>query len=313
MEILENEDHEEIISWLPEGRSFMIHKKNDLEKEILPKYFQKKSKYSSFTRKLNRWGFQRVARGPETGAYYHRLFQRGEYRLCMRMSCGHKSTAVSTSAANERTAEPHAAYAPGNPAPYYATPFQGPFASLPPHHHLQSGHPVGPPMQQYPFVDPHYGHQPPHHMYPYLSQAPFPGPCLLVNNKNMMESSSGGGDVYHVSDHLSPPQVHVQHPSVPYEYGPPIPSSDHEWNQSTYPRFQEEHHPAEAHFLRERGQSVSHGGEGLQNTFVVYPKREPATTINHPSHHHLHAEQLLYPESGVDDNVKEHRDYHQSP
>lgn len=44
-------------------------------------------KYTSFTRKLNRWGFTRVTRGPETGAYYHKYFQRGDTRLCMQMSC----------------------------------------------------------------------------------------------------------------------------------------------------------------------------------------------------------------------------------
>lgn len=46
-----------------------------------------KQKYTSFTRKLNRWGFTRVTRGPETGAYYHKFFQRGDTRLCMQMSC----------------------------------------------------------------------------------------------------------------------------------------------------------------------------------------------------------------------------------
>ena len=31
--------------------------------------------------------FTRVTRGPETGAYYHPLFQKGNLRLCMQMSC----------------------------------------------------------------------------------------------------------------------------------------------------------------------------------------------------------------------------------
>ncbi len=50
------------------------------------RYF-KQSKFTSFTRKLNRWGFERVARGPETGAYYHPLFQRNNLRLCLQMTC----------------------------------------------------------------------------------------------------------------------------------------------------------------------------------------------------------------------------------
>jgi hypothetical protein len=34
--------------------------------ETLPRYFSKKSKFTSFTRKLNRWNFTRVTRGPES-------------------------------------------------------------------------------------------------------------------------------------------------------------------------------------------------------------------------------------------------------
>jgi hypothetical protein len=88
LEILSNhEEHGDIISWLPHGRGFMIYKKKMFEIKIMPKYFHKHSKYTSFTRKLNRWGFVRVTRGPEMGAYYHKFFKRGEGRLCMQMSC----------------------------------------------------------------------------------------------------------------------------------------------------------------------------------------------------------------------------------
>ena len=86
MEILSNEANVDIISWLPHGKGFMIFQKKRFASEILPKYF-KKSKFTSFTRKLNRWNFTRVTRGPETGAYYHECFQKGNLRLCMQMSC----------------------------------------------------------------------------------------------------------------------------------------------------------------------------------------------------------------------------------
>merc|ERR1719159_734982 len=75
MEILSNEENADIISWLPHGRGFMIYQKKRFASEIMPKYF-KKSKFTSFTRKLNRWSFTRITRGPETGAYYHEFFQR---------------------------------------------------------------------------------------------------------------------------------------------------------------------------------------------------------------------------------------------
>ena len=39
---------------------------------VLPVYF-KQSKYTSFTRKLKRWGFTRVTSGTELGAYYHKV------------------------------------------------------------------------------------------------------------------------------------------------------------------------------------------------------------------------------------------------
>lgn len=94
MEILDNEDNTDIISWLPHGRGFVIFRKKAFEQKILPKYFHKTSKYSSFTRKLNRWGFVRVTRGPEIGAYYHRNFQRGGHRLVQQMSCQSNTKAV---------------------------------------------------------------------------------------------------------------------------------------------------------------------------------------------------------------------------
>jgi len=86
MEILSNKENSEIIAWLPHGRGFMIYQKKGFASEIMPKYF-KKSKFTSFTRKLNRWSFTRITRGPETGAYYHEFFQRGNLRLCMQMCC----------------------------------------------------------------------------------------------------------------------------------------------------------------------------------------------------------------------------------
>lgn len=66
MEILSDENNIDIISWLPHGKGFMIRDKKRFAEEVLPKHF-KKSKFTSFTRKLNRWSFVRVTRGQETG------------------------------------------------------------------------------------------------------------------------------------------------------------------------------------------------------------------------------------------------------
>jgi HSF-type DNA-binding len=95
IEILGKEEISDVISWLPHGKGFLIYKKKKFALEVLPKYF-KQAKFTSFTRKLNRWGFSRVTRGPETGAYYHKLFQRGDLRLCMQMSCQTTKQAMSS-------------------------------------------------------------------------------------------------------------------------------------------------------------------------------------------------------------------------
>jgi HSF-type DNA-binding len=67
--------------------SFKVFLKEDFEQIILPKYFQKQSKYWSFTRKLGRWGFIRITSGPESGSYQHPLFQRGHPELLAQMTC----------------------------------------------------------------------------------------------------------------------------------------------------------------------------------------------------------------------------------
>lgn len=90
MEMLSNEEHSNIITWLPHGKSFLIIKKSKFITEVLPKYF-KETQYASFTRKLTRWGFDRVNRGPETGAFYHRHFQK-ENILFEKLSCKSKKS-----------------------------------------------------------------------------------------------------------------------------------------------------------------------------------------------------------------------------
>jgi hypothetical protein len=82
---LSNEEYSPIISWLPHGNGFIILKKKAFANEILPKHF-KASKFTSFTRKLNRWGFSRAPRGPETGAYFHKLFNRDKPELVLQMT-----------------------------------------------------------------------------------------------------------------------------------------------------------------------------------------------------------------------------------
>jgi len=62
-EIIMNEkDYDTVISWLSHGRGFIIHDKNMFQEKVLMPHFDG-AKYTSFTRRLKRWNFERVSRG----------------------------------------------------------------------------------------------------------------------------------------------------------------------------------------------------------------------------------------------------------
>lgn len=72
---------EHIVSWQPHGRCFLVHKIKEFQEDVLPRFFQQR-KYASFQRQLNLYGFSRLTKGPDRGAYYHELFLRGKSILC---------------------------------------------------------------------------------------------------------------------------------------------------------------------------------------------------------------------------------------
>ena len=74
----------DIISWVPSENGFKVHKTKQFDEDIMPKYFDK-TKYKSFQRQLNMWGFDRVGTGPYKGAYLHDCFIRGQPKLCESM------------------------------------------------------------------------------------------------------------------------------------------------------------------------------------------------------------------------------------
>jgi hypothetical protein len=84
MSILDTNEHSDIISWLPHGRGFIIRDKRRLADEVLPKYF-KESKYTSFTRRLNRWNFTIQTHGHKEASYFHPMFIRGEPQRSLEM------------------------------------------------------------------------------------------------------------------------------------------------------------------------------------------------------------------------------------
>lgn len=74
--ILSNPEMSHIISWLPHGYSWKIHDPKMFVDVVMPRYFEKQSKLTSFTRQVNGWGFKRVTQGIDRNAYYNEFFLR---------------------------------------------------------------------------------------------------------------------------------------------------------------------------------------------------------------------------------------------
>ena len=70
-----------IIAWQEHGRSFIIRHQKLFEKYLLGKYF-KTTKYRTFQRQLNMYGFKRLTNERERGSYYHEKFLRSFPNLC---------------------------------------------------------------------------------------------------------------------------------------------------------------------------------------------------------------------------------------
>ena len=69
-----------VIEWTSSGLSFRITNMEEFCSGVLTNYFRH-DKYSSFLRQLNLYGFKKVAKGPDVGAYAHPHFIRGRLDL----------------------------------------------------------------------------------------------------------------------------------------------------------------------------------------------------------------------------------------
>jgi len=83
MYVLECGDFDEIVSWTYCGQAFEVHDPMAFEHNILPQIFNKKSKFSSFQRKLLRWAFDRKKK---SFIYTHPKFKRGDWDACKSMT-----------------------------------------------------------------------------------------------------------------------------------------------------------------------------------------------------------------------------------
>jgi len=82
--ILSRPELHDIVSWLPHGRSWRILKPREFEIKVIPTYFEH-SKFSSFIRQANGWGFRRITNGQDRNSYYHERFLRNLPHLCKSM------------------------------------------------------------------------------------------------------------------------------------------------------------------------------------------------------------------------------------
>jgi hypothetical protein len=80
----EMEKLSDIISWRIHGRAFLINDSEKFSETFLPVYFHH-TKMNSFIRQLNLYGFRKISKGPDKGAYYQELFLRGKPFLANRM------------------------------------------------------------------------------------------------------------------------------------------------------------------------------------------------------------------------------------
>lgn len=81
---VEKSGKQNIVSFLPHGKSFVVHKPKAFVEEVMPKYFTT-CRLASFQRQLNLYGFRRITEGREKGAYSHDFFLKGKRALCRKV------------------------------------------------------------------------------------------------------------------------------------------------------------------------------------------------------------------------------------
>lgn len=85
LETARREKSEDVVSWLLHGMAFKVHKREAFTKNLLPRFLKCKS-YENFADALRRWGFVRLKQNRDSGALYHKLFQRDKPRLTLHLT-----------------------------------------------------------------------------------------------------------------------------------------------------------------------------------------------------------------------------------
>ena len=71
---------QDIVSWMPHGRCFVVHKPKLFVDVVMPRFFRQ-TKFASFQRQINIYGFHRITQGRDKNGYHHPKFLRGQHEL----------------------------------------------------------------------------------------------------------------------------------------------------------------------------------------------------------------------------------------
>jgi hypothetical protein len=84
LEAMATNGSQHVVSWQPHGQAFRVHQPEVFARTIMARYF-KQTNYKSFLRQLNIYGYRRINKGMDNGAYYHSHFIRNKNSMSLRM------------------------------------------------------------------------------------------------------------------------------------------------------------------------------------------------------------------------------------
>lgn len=100
--LVEDVGTSELVSWTDDLTAFTVHKPDEFQRDVLPRYF-KHNNFSSFVRQLNQYGFHK--RDPDRWTFGHDNFRRGRLDLLRLISRRRSKSAAATVAAVPNTSE----------------------------------------------------------------------------------------------------------------------------------------------------------------------------------------------------------------
>lgn len=88
MDMLLDKQYDGIVTFLPDDQQFGIIHARKFSEQIMPNVFGIRT-FSSFVRKLNRWGFERVMekKTHDVDVFRHDLFIKGNWAACSKIKC----------------------------------------------------------------------------------------------------------------------------------------------------------------------------------------------------------------------------------